>query len=355
MKVRPSKTRQSAARQNARDKLRRGFLAAHRWGDAEVLPLKPDASFRRYLRLRRNGAAAMLMDAPPGVESVDAFVTVTRHLEKIGARVPAIYGINSDHGFLLLEDLGDQTFTRLLAGGHDEIALYRQAIDVLGRINRHPRAAAIDLPAYDTERALAEANLLLDWYIPARCSRPVEADARAAFKQIWENLLAALPPIKPTLVLRDYHVDNLMLAGGECALLDYQDALIGSPAYDLASLLEDARRNIAPPLVDDMLKLYLQQNKDIDRRDLHRHYLVWGAQRHCKVAGIFVRLWLRDGKDAYLRHLPRVMALLRRHLHEPTLAPLRNWLDIHLGRADAPGQVWTKTPPAQLLRHCNTK
>ena len=256
--------------------------------------------------------------------------------------------------FLLLEDLGTQTFTQLLAEGYDEVALYRQAIGVLGRINRHPRGATIALPVYDTERALAEANLLLDWYIPARRSRPVKAEARAAFQQIWKHVLATLPPLRPTLVLRDYHVDNLMLAGGQCALLDYQDAVIGSPAYDLVSLLEDARRDIAPTLTDDMLELYLQQNKDIDRRNLRRHYLVWGTQRHCKVAGIFVRLWLRDGKDAYLRHLPRVMALLQRHLHDPVLEPLRNWLDIHLGGPDEPGHAGTETPPAQLLRHCNT-
>ncbi len=346
------------SRDASRDRLRRAFLAEHHWDDAEVVPLKPDASFRRYLRLRKNGAIAMLMDAPPPMENVAAFVAVTRHLEKIGARAPAIHGVDGGNGFLLLEDLGDQTFARLLAEGRDEAELYRRAIGVLGRINQHPEAAAIALPVYDAdnaELALAEANLLLDWYIPARLQRPPDAEARGAFRELWEAAIGGLPALEPTLVLRDYHMDNLMLTGNgdgdDCALLDYQDAVIGSPAYDLVSLLEDARRDVAPSLVDEMLALYLEQNREIDRRDLHQHCIVWGAQRHCKVAGIFVRLWLRDGKDIYLQHLPRVMKLLQRHLHEPALQPLRRWLGDHLGELDHRGFT---APPARLLRHCAT-
>ncbi len=363
-----------------RRQLRRAFLAAHRWGDAELLPLRPDASFRRYLRARQNRGTAMLMDAPPALENTAAFVAVTRHLEKIGVRVPAILASDIANGFLLLEDLGDQTFARLLArdpgaetataaetgtGTETETALYRQAIGVLGRINRRfdadadANTAAADLPRYDVARALAEANLLLDWYLPARLERPVSAGARAGFRRIWDEMLGALPPLTPTLTLRDFHIDNLMLCGGECAVLDYQDALIGSPAYDLASLLEDARRDIAPALTQAMLRLYHAQNPGIDPRRLHRHYLVWGAQRHCKVAGIFVRLWLRDGKDAYLRHLPRVLELLQRHLHEPALAPLRRWLDEHLGeQLGAPGAIrhdGFPAPAEHLRRHCTAK
>ena len=341
-----------AAPKSDRAELRRGFLAAHRWDDAEALPLRPDASFRRYLRLRRERDTVMLMDAPPAVEDVAAFVTVTRHLQKLGARVPAIYGVDGDNGFLLLEDLGDQTFTRLLAEGHHQTPLYRQAVDTLGRIRRHPQSVAVALPGYTAKSALAEANLFLEWYLPARLERSVSAAARTAFGQIWKHALSALPPLAPTLVLRDYHVDNLMLVDGRCAVLDYQDARIGSPAYDLASLLEDARRDVAPAFGEALLEFYLRENPDLDRRGFRQHYEVWAAQRHCKVAGIFVRLWLRDGKDAYLRHLPRVMGLLQRHLHEPALAPLRDWLGDHPGALD---HTAMEAPPAHLLRHCNTR
>jgi len=335
-----------------RDKLRRAFLAKHQLQDAQILPLCPDASFRRYLRLRRNGDTAMLMDAPPPAENAGAFVSVTRHLERLGVRAPAIYASDLDRGFLLLEDLGDRTFSRLLAGGGDETALYRQAVSLLGRIRQHPEVAGIDLPPYDLQTALAEASLLLDWYLPARLQRPVAAGARDTFRRIMEKMLAELPALAPTLVLRDYHVDNLMQvgqAGDSCAVLDYQDALIGSPAYDLASLLEDARRDIAPALRAQMSGLYRAQNSELAWPDLHQHYIVWATQRHCKVAGIFVRLWLRDGKDGYLRHLPRVMNLLQRHLHEAPLEPLRRWFAGHFGEL---GHTPFKAAPARLLRHC---
>ena len=317
-----------------REQLRLAFINLHGWGDAEVVPLAPDASFRCYLRLRKNNATAMLMDAPPH-ENVAAFVTITRHLQRIGVRTPAILGANLDNGFLLLEDLGDQTFARLLGDGagdgDSEAALYRRAIDVLSHIHQHPHATDIRVPVYNADLVLAEANLLLDWYIPARPGQPVDAQAKKQFAQIWSDILDELPPLKPTLVLRDYHIDNLMLVGDDCAVLDYQDAVIGSRAYDLASLLEDARRDIAPKLRAEMMQRYLEQNADINRDALHQHYLAWATQRHCKVAGIFMRLWLRDRKDGYLAHLPRVMKLLQRHLDTPMLAALRDWLDAHLG------------------------
>ena len=334
-----------------RNTLRRDFLLRHQWGNAEILPLQPDASFRQYLRLRQGDKTAMLMDAPPPMENAEAFVTITRHLEEIGVRVPHIHATDIDSGFLLLEDLGDQTFTRLLASGHDEPALYRQAIDILSHINQHSSAADITLPEYNFDLALAEANLMLDWYLPARQLRPVEADARTAFARAWKEIFAAFPSLENTLVLRDYHVDNLMLKGKVCVLLDYQDAVIGSPAYDLASLLEDARRDISRSLVDDMIQLYLSHNSEIDRHSLHQHYMVWAAQRHCKVAGIFVRLWLRDGKDSYLQHLPRVMQLLQRHLHQPALKPLRCWLSEYLGELN---HLPFSAPPEKLVDYCTT-
>ena len=323
-----------------REQLRHAFINVHGWGDAEVVPLAPDASFRCYLRLRKNNATVMLMDAPPAHENVAAFVTITRHLQRIGVRAPAILGADLDNGFLLLEDLGDQTFARLLGGGDgdddggddSEVALYRRAIDVLSHIHQHPHATDLQVPVYSTDLVLAEANLLLDWYIPAQREQPVDTPAKKQFAQIWSEIVDALPPLKPTLVLRDYHIDNLMLVGDDCAVLDYQDAVIGSPAYDLASLLEDARRDLAPKLRAEMMQRYLEQNADINHDALQQHYRAWATQRHCKVAGIFTRLWLRDRKDGYLAHLPRVMKLLQRHLDTPMLATLRDWLDAHLGK-----------------------
>ncbi len=328
------------------------FLAAQQWGDADRQPLAQDASSRRYVRLRRGGERVLLMDAPPP-EDPGAFLRITRHLDKIGLRAPRIYAADLAAGLLLLEDLGDHTFTRLLADGADETALYRQAIDLLAHLHGHGEATAIDLPPYDAELACGEADLWLDWYLPARLQRPVTAAARSEFRRLWRATLNALPPCAPVLVLRDYHIDNLMVRHGKCAALDYQDAVLGSPAYDLASLLEDARRDVSAPLAADMLRQYAAQNPAIDAATLRQHYVVWAAQRHCKVAGIFTRLWLRDGKPAYLQHLPRVLKLLQRHLHEPILAPLRDWLSEHLGAESTAIEHRPFTaPPAALARHC---
>lgn len=313
--------------------------------------LQSDASFRRYWQLQRNQDTVMLMDALPPRENVEAFVKITRHLQKLGVRVPEIYVLDSENGFLLLEYLGTQTFTRLLAAGQDETKIYQQAIATLSHIHQHIQATEIALPDYHTDLALAEANLLLDWYIPARQCQPMNATAKQQFQTIWTEILAALPPLAPVLVLRDYHIDNLMLHQDECALLDYQDAVIGSPAYDLVSLIEDARRDISTAFAEDMLRFYLAQNRSIDPHALHQHRIVWGAQRHCKVAGIFVRLWLRDGKDAYLQHLPRVMKLLQRHLHEPELQPLHRWLTTQLGELN---HIGFSDSAQQLVRHCTT-
>jgi len=348
----PSPPPASSDSADSRAALRRAFTAKHRWNWRDAHALRPDASARRYFRLRRDDATALLMDAPPG-ENAAAFVAVTRHLENLGARVPAIYAADLEHGFLLLEDLGEQTFARLLAGGHDEAALYRRAVAALGNIRRRARVSEMDLPAYDAELAWAESRLLIDWYLPARARRPTPPGAAESFQRAWREMLAELPPLAPALVLRDFHIDNLMLAGDDCALLDYQDAVIGSPAYDLASLLEDARRDLAPALAEEMMNLYFTQTPGGEhehaRRDFRRHYIVWAAQRHCKVAGIFARLWLRDDKDAYLRHLPRVLRLLRRHLREPALSPLRGWLGAHFGEVAHAGFA---APRAALLRHC---
>ena len=343
----------------AREKKRRDFLAARGWGDARVTALEPDASFRRYYRLQSGPRRAILMDAPPPNENAAAFATVTNYFATLGARVPEIYADELVDGLLIIEDLGDNTFSKLIANGADETALYRRAVDALVGIAESFGATAttFDLPHYDFTRAFAEAELLLDWYLPARLRRATAAQARKQFAQLWRAMLADLPPLAPTLVARDYHADNLMLVGDDCALLDYQDALIGSPAYDLVSLLEDARRDIAAPLAENMTRHYLNRRNQtggkhtIAHDALRLHCLVWGAQRHCKVAGIFTRLWLRDGKDVYLNHLPRVLNLLRRGLNEPVLHPLRDWLTMHLGEVR---HIPFARPPAELLRHCGS-
>lgn len=312
------------------------FLAGCGWGDAAPEPLAGDASFRRYYRLREGGRCAVVMDAPPPQEDVAPFVAVSDLLRDLGFSAPEILAADRKRGFLLLEDFGDDTYTRLIARGADEETLYALAVDTLAALQHAvAQRGTPDLPPYDEARLLTEAVLLVDWYAPAALGAALPEAAREAYLALWRHLLpqAALPA--PTLVLRDYHVDNLMLLPGRpgvkgCGLLDFQDAVCGPPSYDLVSLLEDARRDVPAGLSRDMTERYLAAFPALDRALFARSAAILSAQRNCKIIGLFVRLWRRDGKPQYLVHLPRVWRLLVEDLGHPALAPLALWLDRHL-------------------------
>ena len=311
---------------------RLSFLGRCGLKNRALVPLGPDASFRRYFRLAGSGPALLLMDAPPEFEDVDTFGRVARHLARLGLRVPQILHMDKDLGFIVLDDFGDRTFTRLIDSGCDEAALYAQAIDVLITVHDHPDAIDIDLPDYDRKRLIDEALLLPDWYAPLIRDRTTDADMRHSYYAVWRQILDRLPEPATSLVLRDFHVDNLMRPGSgdetsDCGLLDFQDAVIGPVAYDVVSLLEDARRDVTSGLKEQMRRRYLEARPLLEIENFDLWYKVLGAQRHCKVAGIFLRLLLRDGKPHYLRHIPRVVALLEDGLNDPTMQPLRQWLN----------------------------
>ena len=311
------------------------FLAQAGWAKASRRPLAGDASFRRFERLSLGARRAVLMVAPPPHENVDAFHRVERLLLTLGLSAPRPLAVDPAAGLMLLEDFGDRTFTRALAEGADEWALYELAVDVL--IDLHARAdaaalAAEPLPDYDDERLLTEAVLLTDWYLPALRGAATPAAVRDAYVAAWLDVFPLARRIPSTLVLRDYHVDNLMVLDGRpgvagCGLLDFQDAVIGPRSYDLVSLLEDARRDIPADLVGAMLARYLAAFPGIDPAAFRASYAILGAQRNAKIIGIFTRLCRRDGKDQYLRHIPRVWRLLEGDLTASELAPVRAWFD----------------------------
>lgn len=314
-----------------RDDLIDAFLARAGWGDGAREKLPGDASFRRYERIRRHGESAMLMDAPPPQEDVRPFIAMAEHLVALGYSAPRLLARDAEAGFLLLEDLGDVTFTRALASGADETPLYTAAVDLLIDLHRQPRAAAIDLPSYDDALFLREAHLLTDWYLPAIASAANIESARSGLAEVLTPLLAQARIAAPTLVLRDYHVDNLMVLPGRAGvaglgLLDFQDAVIGPAAYDLVSLLEDARRDVPPDLAAALLARYAAAFPDVDPAALALSYRIMGAQRSMKIIGIFTRLSRRDGKHRYLGHIGRLWRLIDRDTNHPALAPLRAWL-----------------------------
>lgn len=320
-----------------RDTVIAGFLARHGWDTAERRPLAGDASFRRYDRLRKGSERAVLMDAPPPQEDVRPFVRIARLLSGFGYSAPSILAEDHGAGLLLLEDLGDDTYTRVLKQSGDEEALYALAIDLLIDLHRRPAAETVpaDLPPYDEDRLLTEALLLTDWYMPAVLGRETPEAVRARYIDAWRRAFAPVLAAAPTLVLRDYHVDNLIWrpdrAGvAACGLLDFQDALAGHAAYDLMSLLEDARRDIADELIAAMMARYLAAFPSLDAAAFRRDFAVLAAGRHAKVIGIFTRLCRRDAKPDYLVHIPRLWRLLERALKHPALAPVAEWMAAEL-------------------------
>ena len=224
--------------------------------------------------------------------------------------------------------------TRELVPGVGEDELYRLAVDLLIEVHRRfspAQAEASGLQPYDDERFLEEAALLTDWYLPA-IDRPTSARDRLSYVEAWNGVLPVARRVPDTLVLRDYHVDNLMVLEGRpgiagCGLLDFQDAVQGPLTYDLVSLLEDVRRDVSTDLVTRMRERYLAARPEVDRTAFDASYAVLGAQRNAKIIGIFTRLWKRDGKPAYLPHIARVWRLLEGDLEHPALAGVRDWFD----------------------------
>ncbi len=314
------------------------FLAAAGWGDAVIEPLAGDASFRRYFRLRLGEQSAMLMDAPPPTEDPAPFLRAAKWLDANGLRAPRILAEDAPRGLVLLEDFGEVRVREYLdQWPADEAEVYRAAIDALVELRRLPPGPFLDYSLAEYQR---EAKLFVDWYCPAR---GLDVDA-ASYSAAWEEVLSPmLPRQRPgVVVLRDYHAENIMLLGslGDQGLLDFQDALVGHPAYDLVSLLQDARRDVAPELEAQMLDYYL--SKTGAGADFTADYARLGAQRNAKIVGIFVRLWKCDGKPRYLDYIPRVWALLERDLAHPALAPVARWFDANVpaGLREAGGGSW---------------
>jgi aminoglycoside/choline kinase family phosphotransferase len=307
------------------------FLNAHGWGGAAIRPLAGDASFRRYFRVHLQGRQAVLMDAPPDKEDSRPFLSVGARLHALGFSAPQPLAVDLAQGLILLEDFGDDRVNPLLARQPGlETGIYETAVDILAELHRHP---AGDVPPYDQKELLREARLFPEWYLPA--VGVAEADGHDA---AWAPLWPALFTHPPVMVLRDYHADNLMLLDRpglkRLGLLDYQDALAGHPAYDLASLLQDIRRVVSPALEAAMLDRYiaarLADDAAFDAAAFRTAYAILAAQRNIKILGVFTRLFVRDGKPAYPRFHPRLWELVTANLAHPALAPVAAWFDAHV-------------------------
>ncbi len=344
------------------------FAVRAGWSEAEILGLYGDASSRRYFRLLGQDRSALLMDAPampdgPKIyagrsygqvahlaESVRPFVAIDRALATAGISVPEIYDDDIDNGLLLIEDLGDAVFGQLVGDGGDLSTYWQAAVDVLVHLRTVPVPESLAvgdggadhfLPAYDAEALRVEVGLLLQWYWPAVTGRDCPDDIWVSFEATWAPLFAQLLQQPVSWVLRDFHSPNLIwLAAREgverVGVIDFQDALRGNAAYDLVSILQDARLDVPHALEAQLLEYYLARvavdDPSFDQEAFRFAYNLLGAQRNTKILGIFARLACRDGKTQYLQHLPRIWGYLEGNLKAVTLTDLAAWYEQHLPR-----------------------
>lgn len=310
------------------------FLKVQGWTGAEILPVAGDASFRRYFRVIAGDRKAILMDAPPPHEDPRPFINIARHLKAQDFAAPEIFGEDLEHGLVLLEDFGDHRMREHLDHHpEDEEAIYRQTIDLIKSLHQKPAA---DIAKYDWEQYLREANLLPEWYCPAQALDVDQGSFVEAWRTVLQPVLAA--QVSPVTVLRDYHAENIMLLDDDrLGLLDFQDALVGHAAYDLVSMLQDARRDVSDDLEEAMLQYYLDDRSAAEAEQFRSHYAILGAQRNTKIIGIFTRLYIRDGKARYLDFLPRMWRLLEKDLAHPDLRPVTDWFD-----RNVPADIRTK-------------
>lgn len=335
------------------------FLTSFDWVQANnAKKIAGDASFRSYYRVntRFGKETVILMDAPPEKEAITSFISIAEYLISVGVSAPRIIGSDEKNGFILLEDLGINTFTKLLdvqsyleAKGTPkeetkatEEYLYALAIETLAYL--HKMALQFPPPEsleeYSHQKLIDEANLLPEWYMPAALDAETSTELKSEYEHIWQKILSAAPTVPQSIVLRDYHVDNLLAlirrdSVQACGVLDFQDAVIGSTIYDVMSLMEDARRDIESELIEKMRIHYLRCVQEIpelaiNEDDFNTIWNILGAIRHAKVIGIFTRLNVRDGKPLYLEHIPRVWRLFENSLNHPALAEMKNWVDTNI-------------------------
>ncbi len=316
------------------------FLASHGWAGAEIRPLAGDASFRRYFRVIDGDRRAVLMDAPPPHEDPRPFIAAAEWLVQAGLSAPRILARDLEQGLLLIDDFGDTRLRETLdVTPERETELYTLAVDLLVHLHRQP--AMPGLRPHGLDQWLDELQLFPQWYCPAL---GLEVDA-SGYDEAWRAVLSRVAGdgLGPVTVLRDFHAENIMLVDGQqdvrhFGLLDFQDAVVGHPAYDLASVLEDARRDVTPAVERAMLDRY--RSAVADGEAFESAYWVLAAQRNTRILGVFTRLWKRDGKPHYTGFQPRMWGLLERDLEHPALAPVRAWFDRNVP-ADKRAAAWT--------------
>ena len=310
------------------------FLAHCGWSDARRVLVAGDASNRRYDRLTRaTGETAIIMDAPPEKgEDIRPFVAIAEFLHRQNLSAPQIFHQDTKNGFLIIEDLGDGLFADLMAkDAKTQLPLYRASVDVLARLHE---AALPALPVCDANWLIEMTGLFFEWYAPD-CFPHLAAE----FETLFRPHVEAVSEADPVVILRDYHAQNLLwlpnrTGTSRVGVLDFQDALLGHRAYDLMSIMQDARRDVNPEIETAMIDHYLTRTNR-PRTDFLTAYATLGLQRNLRILGIFARLCLRDGKAHYVDMIPRVWGYVIRNLDHPALHEVNHLLAPVLTRPTA--------------------
>jgi aminoglycoside/choline kinase family phosphotransferase len=327
------------------------------WGtEYKLMPMQGDAGLRRYFRItdiQGNYTSTILMDSPPEYSSVGTFEYLADYLNNNEFYAPSIYEADIERGFLIIQDLGTTSLKDAIidarANGDEARAttLYSNMIDIL--IKLKDTEPPLDIPIYSNDKLLSELDIFLKFYPKHYNDFIFTEEDLTDYKEIWTKLLNSRPVIPSCPVLRDYHTENLMLLDSNIneedefftydpeneedvhnriiksiGLLDFQDMLIGSPIYDLVSVLEDARIEVSPELAKEMIEYYAKKT-GLDLEDIIHEYHILGAQRNSRIIGVFIRKYLRDNDDSYLQYLPLMFKYLRRDLSHPKLESINNW------------------------------
>jgi N-acetylmuramate 1-kinase len=335
-----------------------------RWNLARIERLEGDASTRDYSRLVNHGGTAIVMDAPrradgPPIrdgksysriahlaEDVRPFVAIDQVLRVAGLSVPEIFAHDLDHGLLVIEDFGNRGFSAQLCAGTSQAVLWRAAVDVLVELRRVPVPASLPLPdgeayalpRFDRAALEIEVELLLDWLWPGLFGEPAPSEVRDTYMALWSPVIDRLLALPQGWFLRDFHSPNLFWLPqrrgvARVGVIDFQDALAENFAFDLVSLLQDARIDVPSSLETELFDHYCAHvtaaEPDFDRAAFAAAYADFGAQRNARLLGLWARLLLRDGKPQYLRHLPRTWDYLARNLRQSALAPIAAWFERH--------------------------
>lgn len=295
-----------------------------------IKPVIGDAGLRDYLRAETKDSSYIIMDCPPSYTSVEPFIKVANFLNKNGFSVPEIIKSDIENGFLIIEDFGNLSVKDYLLK-HDAIEkknIYYSSIDLL--IQLQNISPPEDLKLFDNNLLRSELAVFADYYIPYKTGKTVSTEELEKFNEIWQDILANQEPFNNSIILRDYHVENMMYLEKErdikkLGLLDFQDALIGSPVYDLVSILEDARIDVDRDFALNCAG-YFAQKKQVDLQHTLLNYHILGAQRNLRILGVFARKYIKDKDDTYLQYIPRVIKYLRYDLSHPILEPIKNWL-----------------------------